>query len=57
MLYDSIVGYGQKQERIKDRERVTFVCYSTGKIQNRYSATTKESRTFDFLRFCEYILN
>ncbi len=22
-----------------------------------YSATTKESRTFDFLRFCEYLLN
>ncbi len=24
------------QERIKERERVTSVCYSTGKIQNRY---------------------
>ncbi len=33
MFYMTIII---QQERIKERERVTSVCYSTGRIQNHY---------------------
>ena len=44
----------ESHTQLTGRSSFTAIHY---KLIYCYSATTKESRTFEFLRFCEYLLN